>query len=111
MLRGYTLKYFLEGTVREYYLVCFDVSDNKLRRRVVDILLSYGQRVQESVFEVVFNNASVLKKAKLDITELISKSNDVAANVRFYYLNGATIPKSSTLYNEPVCRFPSAIII
>ena len=33
------------------YLVSFDICDNKRRRRVVKIILSYMARVQKSVFE------------------------------------------------------------
>jgi CRISPR-associated protein Cas2 len=34
-----------------FYLVCFDIVDDKDRRRVVKILKEYGCRVQKSVFE------------------------------------------------------------
>ena len=33
------------------YLVCYDISSNKYRKKVVDTLLNYGRRVQFSVFE------------------------------------------------------------
>jgi len=34
-----------------FYLVCFDISDHRMRRRAVKILKGYGVRVQKSVFE------------------------------------------------------------
>jgi len=33
------------------YIVCYDVSDDRRRQRLVDVLLDYGTRVEESVFE------------------------------------------------------------
>jgi CRISPR-associated protein Cas2 len=33
------------------YVVCYDVADDRRRQRLVDVLLDYGQRVEESVFE------------------------------------------------------------
>ena len=32
------------------YLVCYDVSDDKRRGRLADVLLDFGPRLQESVF-------------------------------------------------------------
>jgi CRISPR-associated protein Cas2 len=34
------------------WLVCYDISDDNRRERLVKVLLDYGQRVQESVFWV-----------------------------------------------------------
>jgi CRISPR-associated protein Cas2 len=33
------------------FIVCYDVSDDRRRQHLVDVLLDYGQRVEESVFE------------------------------------------------------------
>jgi len=34
------------------YVVCYDIADNSRRKRVADTLDSYGDRMQESVFEI-----------------------------------------------------------
>lgn len=34
------------------YLICFDITDDKTRRKVVNTLQAFGERVQYSVFEV-----------------------------------------------------------
>jgi CRISPR-associated protein Cas2 len=34
-----------------FVLVCYDVADDKRRRRIAEVLEGYGQRVQRSVFE------------------------------------------------------------
>ena len=33
------------------YLVCYDIADNNRRQHISELLLDYGKRVQESVFE------------------------------------------------------------
>jgi CRISPR-associated protein Cas2 len=33
------------------YVICYDIADDRRRQRLVDVLLDYGQRVEESVFE------------------------------------------------------------
>lgn len=33
------------------YIVCYDISDDRRRQRLVDVMLDYGSRVEESVFE------------------------------------------------------------
>lgn len=35
-----------------FYVVCYDISDDTRRQRVARLMLTYGQRVQRSVYEV-----------------------------------------------------------
>jgi CRISPR-associated protein Cas2 len=37
------------------YLVCYDISDDKVRYQVSERLLDFGARIQESVFECLLN--------------------------------------------------------
>lgn len=37
------------------YLVCYDIADDRRRQRISDLLLDYGSRVQESVFECLID--------------------------------------------------------
>ena len=36
---------------KQWYIICYDISDNRKRNRVATLLESMGQRVQKSVFE------------------------------------------------------------
>lgn len=38
-----------------FYLICYDIPDDKRRKKIADILEGYGSRVQYSVFESVLN--------------------------------------------------------
>ena len=37
------------------YLICYDMTSNRKRRKAAEILLDYGRRVQYSVFECEIN--------------------------------------------------------
>jgi len=92
------------------YVVCFDIEDDKLRRRVGNELLGYGERVQYSVFEIKLSSTSALKKLKTDLKAMV-ECYEGSVDIRFYYLNDITLEKSTTLDNQAVARFPSAIIL
>jgi len=63
------------------YIVSYDISDDKLRDRVSDILEGYGFRVQESVFECKFSPDEFDKI--INRLESMIKTN---SNIRIYPL-------------------------
>ncbi len=99
------------------YLVCFDIEDDKIRRKVGTALLAYGNRVQYSVFEIQVRTDSVLRKLKAELTEIIQRYGSdhdeisESVDIRFYYLNSVTLARSSTLNDAPIGLFPSATIL
>ena len=66
-----------------FYLVCFDISDDKTRYRVVKALKGYGSRVQKSVFECPSLTEKQFLKLKNRMESLIDESTDT---VRYYRL-------------------------
>ncbi|MBF0145673.1 MAG: CRISPR-associated endonuclease Cas2 [Magnetococcales bacterium] len=55
------------------YVICYDVTENKRRRKLSECLDNFGDRVQESVFEAVLEDAlyqemvaEVTKRIKMD---------------------------------------------
>lgn len=64
-----------------YYLVCFDISDDRTRYRAVKVLKGYGQRVQKSVFECPDLSEKRLLKLKDLLEGLIDFTTD---SVRYY---------------------------
>lgn len=67
---------------KHLYLVCFDIVSDRIRYRVVKILLKYGIRVQKSVFECHLDDKQYLD-LKARIEEKICFSED---SVRYYLL-------------------------
>ena len=71
------------------YVVCFDISDDKKRRMIGDILSEFGVRVQRSVFEIEINKTS-FKKLLIKLQKYIDKDD----SIRFYAMHNNTIKKS-----------------
>jgi CRISPR-associated protein Cas2 len=66
-----------------FVLVCFDITDNRVRYRVVKAIKSYGVRVQKSVFECANLSEESFLKMKNRLEDLIDHGED---SVRYYQL-------------------------
>ena len=58
------------------YIIAYDIVDNKRRLRVAKTLESWGYRIQESVFQLRLDNAT-LARVRLSLAALISEGDDV----------------------------------
>ena len=68
--------------MHRFYLISFDISSDKIRRRVVKQLLAKASRVQKSVFEANLTDKEFLELRK-KIDKLIKDETD---SVRYYHL-------------------------
>ncbi len=68
-----------------HYVVCYDVVDNKRRYKVAACLDAYGDRVQNSVFELPMDS-TLLDKCIAEVAGLIDAAKD---NVAIYRLCSA----------------------
>ncbi|WP_440055955.1 CRISPR-associated endonuclease Cas2 [Pseudoalteromonas sp. T1lg65] len=91
------------------YTVCFDIENDTLRRKVGNILLEYGERVQYSVFEIKLDNDSQFMALKTQLQALVTQF-DGDWDIRFYHLNTSTLKRSMNLQGEAIAQFPSAYI-
>lgn len=66
-----------------FYLVCFDIVDDRTRYRAVKILKGFGNRVQKSVFECPRLSEERFLKLKLKLEDCIDHGED---SVRYYAL-------------------------
>ena len=66
----------MPGTNR--YVVCYDIADEKRRRRAAECLEGYGDRVQESVFEAVLA-AALFDKCMTELTAIVDVREDRVA--------------------------------
>lgn len=90
-----------------YFIVCYDISNNKRRYRVNKQLQYYGTRVQRSVFEIYLRREKELKKLQKNLKKLM-KGTD---SIRFYHFPETARQRSKSLDNKKVAYFPSVIII
>ncbi len=66
-----------------YYLICFDISDNRIRYRAVKLLKGHGMRVQKSVFECPGLTEKQLLVLQDKLLALVDQTTD---SVRYYRL-------------------------
>ena len=56
------------------FIICYDITDDSLRAKIVKILEDYGERIQYSVFEFNLTKAKILEmKHKLTKKKLLDK--------------------------------------
>jgi CRISPR-associated protein Cas2 len=90
-----------------FYVVVYDIPDNKRRKKVSDILEGYGKRVQYSVFECI------LTKVKYDeLQQRLKKKVKLSEDsVRFYPLSKHTLSQVETWGEPPLTKMPSSVVI
>lgn len=62
------------------FVICYDIANDRRRRRVDKVLSGYGYRVQESVFEAELDERRFLE-ARRKLAKEIDETED---NLRFY---------------------------
>lgn len=93
------------------FVACFDISDDRLRRKVGQRLGHFGVRVQRSVFEIAVNSHDELTALKLEIAAWISDDENDEDNLRFYPLCKACRKKACDHQGERVASFPAAVVM
>lgn len=61
--------------MRNTYLVCYDICDDKRLRRVFRTMRDYGDHLQYSIFECQFN-AIDLARCRQELSEIIKHNED-----------------------------------
>ncbi|MDQ6969990.1 MAG: CRISPR-associated endonuclease Cas2 [Mariprofundus sp.] len=90
-----------------YFLVCFDISDNKVRQRIGKVLLHYGHRVQHSVFEIALSNTGEMNRLKKSLVAILKDENEL----RFYRLCTQCRKSSLRIDDLPLATFSAAVIL
>lgn len=70
-----------------FYLICFDVADDRRLRRVADELENFGRRVQRSVFECWLDDGDLFE-LKCRMAGHIEPGED---HIRYYRLCGKDV--------------------
>lgn len=89
------------------YLVCFDIEDDRCRRKLGDLLLRYGDRVQYSVFEISLDNEDALETLCRKCQKYVEESD----KLYFYWLNKESRKKCRDVWGERIAVFPAGIIL
>jgi len=79
-------------------VIIYDITDNKRRRLLSELLEGWGKRVNRSVFECLISSTSKFKILKAAIENIADKKTD---SVRIYIVCLSCIEKSEGLCDEP----------
>jgi len=75
------------------YLVCYDITDNKLRKKIADKLFYYGlSRVQLSVF-IGYVNDIHFERMQNEITEKMNENKKETDSIIFLRINYTNLQK------------------
>lgn len=89
------------------YVVTYDVSCDKRRKKVSDLLEGYGRRVQYSVFECVLS-AAKFKELQKRLKARYKVGED---SVRFYPLSSHTLGQVLVWGDPPLTGMPGSVIV
>lgn len=90
------------------YLVSYDITSDKRRKKIANILENYGKRIQYSVFECNLDT----KRYKKLYQEIMKETADMTdGSVRFYYLCENCVPKMRLIGQEQPSIFKSDKVI
>lgn len=90
-----------------YYLICYDIEEDRRRNRMAACLQRWGRRVQYSVFEVAC-------KGQRDYNKLCRELEQIrhpADSVRVYCFDTNTRRQSGELSGKPMRHCPAVVVI
>ncbi len=96
------------GASRQFVLVVYDISNDRRRTRLHNVLLDYGSPVQYSVFECLLDKKD-LERMRRAVMRVIRPRVD---QVRFYYLCAGCLGKTEvTCGKEVLEEEPGALVV
>ena len=90
----------------KYVVISYDISDDKKRNKVANMLLDYGTRVQYSVFECLID-AKTLEKLVERLKPLPEKND----SIRIYQICGTCLKKVVMLGKAVLTKVASFHIV
>jgi CRISPR-associated protein Cas2 len=86
--------------MKQFYLVSYDISDDRRRTKIMKTLEDFGQRVQYSVFECNLESAQITKLKKM----LLPHVKDSADTIRIYAISADDLKRIEIIGNGKVTR-------
>jgi CRISPR-associated protein Cas2 len=89
------------------YVVTYDISCDRRRKKVSDLLEGYGRRVQYSVFECLLS-AVKYKELRQRLKHQVNIAED---SVRFYPISGHTFGQVEIWGGLPITPMPGSTVV
>lgn len=89
------------------YVVIYDISDDKRRKRVFNLLEGYGRRVQFSAFECVLNDRK-FEELRARLAKVVRMDED---SVRFYPISRHTLGQVVIWGEPPLSQESGSVVV
>ncbi|MGE5356826.1 MAG: CRISPR-associated endonuclease Cas2 [Deltaproteobacteria bacterium] len=93
--------------MRDLYLICYDITNNRKRAKISHMLEKYGQRVNLSVFECLLSKPALMV-VREQLSKLVKKNID---SVKIYYICKECYSKSISLGDKKYEKSKSTLFI
>lgn len=90
-----------------FYVIAYDIPNDRRRQKIADLLEGYGKRVQYSVFECYLSR-SKLKELQTKLLKTFKLEED---SIRFYFLSSSSLHQVQVWGNPGLTAPPSSTII
>jgi CRISPR-associated protein Cas2 len=90
-----------------FYVVVYDISDDKRRKKIADLLEGYGKRVQYSVFECLLTQVKY-DELRSRLKKRVKLPED---SVRFYPLSRQNLNHVETWGGKSITTPPGSTVI
>ena len=91
-----------------FVVVSYDIEDDRRRKKVADILMNYGKRVQKSVFECVVNEVQFIAMQQ-KLKKLIDR--EATDSIRYYVLCSSCLKQVVIENGVPLYEVPNVVIV
>jgi len=89
------------------YVVIYDISDDKRRKRVFNLLEGYGKRVQFSAFECVLSDRK-FEELRVRLAKVVKMDED---SVRFYPISKHTLGQVVIWGVPPLTQMSGSVVV
>ena len=89
------------------YVVIYDISDDKRRKRVFNLLEGYGKRVQFSAFECVLSDRK-FEELRVRLAKVVKMDED---SVRFYPISKHTLGQVVIWGVPPLTQVSGSVVV
>ena len=83
--------------MKQFVVVAYDIADDRRRQKIARLLVQYGIRCNESVFECLLTGPKI-RKLKQQLAKLADEKED---SILYYYLCLPCVMKRDSLGKKP----------
>lgn len=92
--------------MKQFLVVAYDVANDRRRQKIAKLLVQYGVRCNESVFECLLTEAKI-RKMQQQLLKLVDDQED---SILYYYLCMPCVMKRESIGKRPAMQ-PEIVVV